>query len=138
MSSFIVEPKTINRIVTWLDRTAHGDSALSSSVQLLCEVEGIGLETPGDLNALANALLLLNSIATDTRYHNHQVVPVVAYSGETISDIQVLKSLHCLRYQCAEGNVPRMRFYRFLNRLIRTLERHIIDQLPEYKAAEWG
>jgi hypothetical protein len=137
MSSFIVEPKTINRIVTWIGHTVRGDSGLASSVRFLCQREGIDLEAGSGLDALANAFRLLNSIGTDTRYRNHEVVQVMRFQHEPASDIQVLKAMHCLRYQCSEGNVPKMRFYRFLNRLIRLLESHIVHQLPEYERAEW-
>jgi hypothetical protein len=50
---------------------------------------------------------------------------------------QALKSMHCLRYQCDEGDVPDSNMYKILDNIIRNWESYIIDSLPEYERARW-
>lgn len=51
---------------------------------------------------------------------------------------QALKSLHCLQYQCSEGNVPETDLFDELSRVIGKVAGVIAEMLPEYEAAEWG
>ena len=60
------------------------------------------------------------------------------FKGAEASNIQVLKSMRCLSYQCAEGNIPDMQLYKMLDELIELLKNFIIDSLSEYEKAEWG
>jgi len=48
-----------------------------------------------------------------------------------------LKALHCLSYQCSEGDVPESPLYQQIDRRIRQIEAHLACSLPEYDAAPW-
>lgn len=137
MSAFIVDFKSINKIVTWIDRSISNNDILSSEVRELLKKNNITLGYQKDLQFLANAFYFLNKIAVDTRYDENTLIQVMRYNKEEATDIQVLKSLHCLCYQCSEGEVPSMKLFKVIEKLIRILERHIINELPEYKNAEW-
>lgn len=137
MSSFIVEPICINRIVTWLD-TAGKRSIYSSNVQRLLDKYGLVLEELEDLDRLVNSLNRLNREAVNDRYKEQEAVQLFKYNASFAKDIQVLKSLQCLHYQCSEGDVVKTLLYKFLEELEQIIKSKIIDELPEYKAASWS
>jgi hypothetical protein len=45
--------------------------------------------------------------------------------------------MHCLRYQCSEGDVPKKSLYRWLSRAIHHYESKIVSELQEYEDAKW-
>lgn len=62
-----------------------------------------------------------------------------SYKPEVASDFQVLKSLDCWLYQCAEGVVMYDPFYTFFAEdVARFVMRKIINRLSGYERAEWG
>ena len=117
MSAYIVEKKTIDRIVTYLDRKYHG------------------AENP---NQTGQRLWNLNTKAVDQRYDEKIPVELYKFSPEPCGKVQLLKSLHCFLYQCSEGNVPESELYRDVDRLSNNLAVEIIDAMPEYQSSEWG
>lgn len=57
------------------------------------------------------------------------------------SAVQLVKSLECLKYQTSEGNVGEgcyVEEIKALHDTISELYGHIVRNLPDYKAAEWG
>jgi hypothetical protein len=61
--------------------------------------------------------------------------------------VDSLKAIHCLRYQCTEGDVPLHKLYALLTNAGETLKRKIqtelrmfgeIENTPEYQRASWG
>lgn len=48
-----------------------------------------------------------------------------------------LKALHCLRYQCSEGNVPETPLYQEITRAIGRIADAIVSEMPAYEAAAW-
>lgn len=143
MSSFIVQPKTINRIVTWLDNITMGEKNINNSLIVdVLQKHGMLKEKEyfedAELEDLANAFLYLNKLATDGRYRKEHLVSVMKFEREEASETQVLKSMECLRYQASEDDIPKHKLYKLLNNLINTLKTIIIDRLPEYQKAEWS
>jgi hypothetical protein len=59
---------------------------------------------------------------------------------EPISRAQFLKSLQCVHYQMAEGNIPMLKFYKEVAALIDEISRPRpkIMESSEYKEAKWG
>ena len=138
MSSYIVDEKTINRIVYYLGRCWYSRDMYDNCVNDLVKEYGYNLENTEALNQLANALLLLNKRAVNDRYNETNLVQVMKYKEEPTTEIQVVKSLHCLKYQCSEGDVLKSRLYQFLKELISVIEGNIVDKMPEYEKAYWG
>ena len=138
MSSFIVENKTINRVLSYLH--SHPDilnGYLVEKFQELC----YRLDTERDLNNLGTAMMILNALAVSQRYDepvNTKAIDEYKFKFEQCSKIQALKSLQCFLYQCAEGNVPEKPLYKLLRDVEFRLAIDIIDSLDEYNKAEWG
>lgn len=69
-----------------------------------------------DLNALGRRLWRMNAEAMVARYPSIRAPPELAgyeraaqfyvYRAPTVSTAQLAKSATCLRYQCAEGDIP--------------------------------
>ena len=53
------------------------------------------------------------------------------------SPVQLLKHLHCLRYQMSEGPVPESETYKRLETLIGAVAQSIVTHSPEYNTAAW-
>ena len=134
MSSFMVEDKTINRILTflfWKGKTIYFDS----------ELEKLGITEEEHFNKLGGLMKALNRYAFNYRYNeNNNLKQELSFKWiEEETDIfQVLKSVSCLVYQCSEGNTEKKNLFKFLVKLENALKDKIIDDLPEYKKAEWN
>lgn len=144
MSAFIVEDKTINRIVTWVEANARNLRGTLSEFKI-GEIERdkhgfiLGAKlSESDLQKMANSFLAMNKLAVDDRYRGNNLVMAFRFRREHAQEMQVLKSMQCLRYQCSEGNVPEQPAFKFLERLIDVLMDEIISGLPEYEKAYWG
>src|SRR5947209_6109810 len=97
---------------------------------------------------IAAKLLELNISAMNQRYSENTGLKDAAhmktkgidfdYHFTPASLVQVYKSVRCLSYQCAEGNVPETQLYKFLEDLEHLLAYWIVNSLPEYEKAEWG
>jgi hypothetical protein len=131
MSAYVVDKKTIDRIVTYIFREyGYRDQDILHRYypQLVAENE----------NVLGQRLWKLNVDAVNCRYEENNPVELYQWSPEHCGLIQTLKSLQCLIYQCAEGNIPDTNLYKDLERLEKSIMSKIIDALPEYNAAQWG
>lgn len=145
MSSFVVEPKTINRVVTFLYLADGSGSIWASSIKNLIAEHLIDIR---DKDGLCLKLFELNVQAVKERYGDEDFSTMPGPKGMRPENyrfkflhsdhVQVFKSLQCLIYQCSEGNVPETKLYRFLSELENTLARAIVSALPEYDKAEWA
>jgi predicted house-cleaning noncanonical NTP pyrophosphatase (MazG superfamily) len=139
MSSFIVEDKTINIIVSWIDEHTYGNTILDGYVQQALKKVGISsFKNDKELEEFANCLLYLNKLAVDYRYDEKRIMPKMKFKRVEVSNIQVLKSMQCLRYQLDEGEVPKHKLFKFLSELIDVLKDDIIYRMTEYEKAVWG
>lgn len=135
MSSFIVSHECMNNIINGLfwnvdfkNRHRH----------ILVDA---GYKESKDFKKLAKELYNLNYDAVDGRYdekNERESVKSFEWVDKDVDKFQVLKSMHCLRYQCSEGNVPETKLYKLLSELIEAWESFIIHSMPEYESAEWG
>lgn len=133
MSAFVVEPKTINRVVTYLQR---GNVAC----YLRDEITEAGFDIDNNPQELAQAMMNLNVDAVNQRYAEHATPPVIAFVPLMhCNDFQVLKSLQCWLYQCNVGNVPESQLFQLMERASNQLAHTIINRLPAYdKADGWA
>jgi hypothetical protein len=133
MSSYIVDNKCMNRIINGLF-WKHRFKDIHSSLY-----EDMGLQGSEDFQKLGDKLFKLNTDAVNYRYSKKEPAPKFRWqNGVNVSDIQLLKSLQCLTYQCLEGNIPKRKLYKWLTDVVDCLQSYIIYQLPEYEKAEWG
>lgn len=140
MSSFLVEVETIRRIVDFMDRQQYSDNIHTTSFKRLFKDNNLPTNDEGylDLDQVGTALMDLNRQAVDYRYDETNQVQVYKHEDLKSSDLQVLKSLHCLMYQCSEGDIDKKPLYKFLVQLDRLLMSKVINELPEYNKAVWG
>src|SRR3990167_4332703 len=101
MSSFMVNEKTINKILSYLEY----DTSISSSYRKQI-LKAVGFDLTGEneeYNKLGCALIKLNKEAFNNRYKKkEEVKDVYIYVHTSTTIIQALKSLQCLLYQCSE------------------------------------
>jgi hypothetical protein len=135
MSCFVVEDKTINRIVSFL---ANERDREWYQRQLALAIN-FGHTHPDFNQKLGEALLNLNLEAYRQRYTaSEDDLPLYKFKWELVSLPQALKSLRCLIYQCSEGNVPDTPLYKELDALSHRWALKLCDMVPAYNTADWG
>jgi hypothetical protein len=95
-------------------------------------------------SAIGRALRRMNADALTARYDDRWGPEELDYEFPGPSDsppVHWLKALHCLSYQCAEGDIPETNpLWSELDRvgsLLKAGER-INENSPEYERASWG
>jgi len=139
MSAFVVEDKTINRIVSFLVFDRDGDWPR----KVIKDETGCDLSTHEGQKALGQAMFDLNCHAVNQRYGEgdaERFRPLdYAYRLENASRMQVYKSLGCWLYQCCEGDVPDTSLlYATMSRVKHLLADAIVCSLPEYDKCGWN
>lgn len=120
MSAFLVSHETINAVCFgW---RPEGDNSPG------CE----------QLDWLGNRLWAMNREALKQRYGDEFDAPeVFSFRPHQYTRIQCLKAAQCLRYQCSEGDVPKLALYDELSRVCERLAYEVINKMPEYGAVAW-
>jgi len=132
MSAYIVEPETIQRIVTHL-YNLDSRSYVLRRISQECSIDV--LDSPA---TLAQAMLALNVEAVDQRYNEKNPFNVDHFSFVLSNRFQALKSLRCWIYQCSEGNVPERSLYKILDDYAGELAYSIVQEMPQYENAQWA
>ena len=140
MSAYIVEDKTINRVVTWFKREV---TINRFTLDMLAREYGVDLTSDRWNEMLAQAMFQLNCDGVNARYGNGEAEKFrplnFTYRPEDCSSlVQVFKSLQCWKYQCSEGDAPKTKLYQFFEAVEHHLALKIVMDLPEYKKATWG
>lgn len=150
MSSFIVEDKTINRIVDFCYWNQYkGSSFISSDIRHFLERIGLNELNEENCQRLGEKLLKLNLEGFYVRYGNKEDIKKEVFEAiriykfeETKKEdrelIQIIKSIKCLLYQANEGNTDKKPLFIALRQLERDLLDSFIHELPEYEKAIWG
>jgi hypothetical protein len=165
MSSFVVSPEVINRIVTFLDTKSTRNTIHQSEYRRLLAKYLMIPNTEEsiynydysdamriDKQKLVDALYAMNVEAVHQRYGdtspltmpghvptNKQLAQFgsIPYRYTETTMVQAFKSVQCLSYQCSEGNVPDSPLYKFLEELENIIAKQIVSDLPEYEKAKW-
>ena len=116
MSAYVVEKKTIDRIVTYLKD--------ANKTQ--------------DPNDLGQRLWDLNAKSVATRYSEEEEKKEYKYNWMPTRKIQVLKSMACFLYQSCEGGLHEEELYKFIDRERSALAVTIVYDTQEYEESEWG
>lgn len=139
MSAYIVNDKTINRIIS--AAILHTLGSLAPAPRLLVP------DNPelGDWRSLGSAMRDMNVAAVIARYGLSDSLPgpspLLPYQFRPVTApglIQTIKSLDCYLYQCSEGNVPDWTLYQQLGRWQAELCQHYVTESDEYDKAEWA
>jgi hypothetical protein len=129
MSAYVVDDKTIHRIISFLNTNEARDWVDKS----------LPLDLRSDREKLGVEMFKMNVAAIRYRYPDNKVKYVFKFKDISAPDrIQALKSLKCFLYQCYEGKIPNRKLYKQLENISCSLQYHIIRNLPEYENAQWG
>jgi hypothetical protein len=138
MSAYVVDEKTINKVITFLDNDQEMRSYLHHQLNL-------DLDTRDKAQDFGNKLMALNIQAVNERYDEHE--PVVSkilraigyqFHYELTDRIGAYKALRCLIYQCSEGDVPKTELYHSLEKISDYMAHSIVSSLKVYEERPWG
>jgi len=137
MSSFVVEDRTINRVLTFLQHPGTGLEFLERFAAMKLETN---VHDPRELNMLGLRMLALNHEAYGARYGEE--VDIATYEFRTVpmtTRMQAYKTLQCWLYQCAESTIPESsELYQAFEEVKNHIAAAIVSELPAYDAAEWS
>jgi hypothetical protein len=137
MSAFLVEKRTIDKILTHVDVKIRQSDWYKEKVE---KELGVDLNDADWRTKLGQNMWDLNQLSLGYKYGDPK--EELTYEFETIpcSPVQAYKALRCWLYQCAEGDIPEV------SKLFNTFDRvlgpawaeFIVARTPEYDEAEWG
>ena len=138
MSAFMVENKTINKVITKLAYDRDGDW-----LKRKCREAGYNLDTLGGRSKLGWDMFKLNMRSISQRYgagEAEKFRPLDYSFGleGNYTKISALKSLRCLLYQCTEGDCDKSPLYQLMDEISNSWSYSIVSSLPEYEQAIWG
>lgn len=138
MSSFMVSTDCMSYIINGLFWNHGFKNFISTSI-----LDQQNLHEYKDFRNLADRLFEMNQKALLQRYDDkpdsdYVKIPKFEINDKPVSDLQLLKSLQCLSYQCCEGNVPKTKLYKWVETIIESLKSYIISKMPEYDKAKWS
>ena len=135
MSAFLVEDRTINRVVTWL---VH-QRANSYYRELIAPALGCECDDPDFAQKLGISMVMLNTDAVNGRYGQARPPDITyRFRNEPAAKMQVLKSLRCWLYQCAEHDIPKeSALYQVMEQASLHLAFEIVRELPAWEALAW-
>lgn len=133
MSAYVVEEKTINKVITFLDNDQNMRSYLHHQLSL-------DLDTRDRAQDFGNKLMALNIQAVNERYSEHEPIVPNGYQFhyELTDQIGAYKALQCLIYQCSEGDVPKTKLYHTLKEISDYMAHCIVSSLKVYDERPWG
>ena len=138
MSAFIVNDKTINRILTFISSySPHGRNPFQEWFKELSLNLNHSNET--DLQEIGEELLKLNLKSVNYRYNQRTKINSMDYKFkyEDCDIYQAFKHLSCLTYQSCEGKAEKTPLYKLLIKIENLLCSDIVYDSKEFKNAEW-
>jgi hypothetical protein len=139
MSAFIVDPETINRVVTWMSNEIETNRY--TPLRALAQEYDINLSDEAWEPKLAIAMRQMNYDAVLDRYEGRVEVTENEFTyvpEHTDNRVQVFKSLQCWKYQCTEGDIPGSPLYHFFERVMGILASGITENSSAYDSAKWA
>ena len=120
MSAFVVNEETINKAVTLISR----DSTTMSQRQK---------------SDLGDRIWQMNTAAVAQRYNDKpEEVAMFVFHPANYSVAECLKAMHCVIYQCSEGDVLEWSLYKLLDGVADNVSETISRDSADYENADWG
>lgn len=138
MSCYIVNDRTINCILGWLNHNRDNDNLAHIVVNEFENNTGLPAYNPEQLKLMGKALLAMNEKAYSERYDDAINPRDFNFAPELYDDYQTYKAICCLHYQCSEGSVDESTLHKALEQLANSIARLIVEQTKEYDKAGWG
>ena len=151
MSSFLVNDKTINRILTFLNNwNFYENGKLKFNFWNKLGYTELSKKEKENLNKLSNeeeqTLVLskvgnvikeINNEAVNQRYLERGKSSKFNYKFEECDIFQAYNHLRCLTYQMNEGNIPETETYKLLQEIENLMALQIANEHEKVKNAEW-
>jgi hypothetical protein len=141
MSAFQVSPECMDNVIRAICAPAYYREVGRT-------FGGFVVEQSKSWDQIGRALFAMNNEAICQRYprmrdtiHDFQDYSFkdIPYMQTRADLVECYKAAQCLRYQCAEGDVPETNpLFEELGKVILELQERIVAELDEYKAAAWG
>ncbi len=142
MSSFIVSNECMSNVINGLYWNHGFKEMYRHQIHKKMNLDNYDKDSDLAYQDFGNKLFELNQKAVMARYPedktNYAQIHKFEWKDRSVSDLQFLKSVQCLMYQCSEGDVPNTELYKWLEVLERCLMAHIINKMPEYNQAAWS
>ena len=139
MSAFIVNTKVMAKVVTAILLNLDTFDGESTHRTALLAAPTRAQKEAG--SKIGRKLFLMNRRALHARYgcsEHNRLLQFVFERWADATPVEQFKAIHCLLYQCSEGNVPNSPLYDELNRAASELAQRIVQDLPDYDKASWG
>ena len=135
MSAFVVSSKTLGHIIWCLREDAH--KLTWAWTDTLLKRAGFEVATIEGSKKFARELHKMNVRAVRARYSDDKHRYPFVYKPTQCSIHQAVKSMHCMHYQCSEGDVPAEPLFKLLEELTHAIESAIVTHSAEYELADW-
>ena len=148
MSAYIVENKTINRILAGLENDNRSGMRPALPAELMA-----ARGNNASRAALGQAIQDINIASVKARYPDDKDSNLpgpcapdgmtdLSYTYTAVpppTDVAMVKAIHCWIYQSCESEECRNNpIFQALEHYVHSLCYHIISQMPAYKEAPWG
>ena len=136
MSAFLVPQTLINSILSHIQFDAVSRDDASPFTEM-----GYDLGSAAGLKALGSDLWALNHQALNERYGDDSEPKKLfkVHTDTKLVSLPVLyKNICCLRYQCAEGDVPETALFKCLSPFAANVAETYMRKSKEYDDAQWG
>lgn len=149
MSAYLLEVKGFNQLADQLYAYASGVLRANNGYGFVT-LKFLGIDDylkntdkniKSAIQRRINNLMSANNHAVEQRYGNteeYEYIDINPICRSHWAPLQLIKNLHCLRYQLSEGDVPDSEIYKLLDRFTKELSEAYISRLPEYNKAKWG
>lgn len=139
MSAFVVEDKTINRVVSFLAYDREGGHIR----RMIQERIGLDIESQVGQETLGKLMFSLNCDAVNQRYGDDQAAEFRPLDYKYTRDfyaarLHAFKALQCWSYQCSEGNIEETPLFQVMDRVRGDMAEMIVSRLKEYDTINWG
>jgi hypothetical protein len=137
MSAFLVEEKTLHKILTQLGREVRKSRWLKEQFEKELQLDFADSQWQ---THLGQKMWDLNQLSLGYRYGDKPINLTYRFQPVLCTPVQAFKALHCWLYQCNEGEIPELsKLYTFFENVFAPQWAELlVMRTPEYDQAEWG
>ena len=139
MSAFLVDKKTIDRVITHLDHEIRQSEWLKEKFEKELNLNFEDFDNDWK-NILGQKMWDLNQLSLGYRYGDAKQELKYSFYPALETSIQAYKSLSCWLYQCCEGDIPEIsKLYIFFDSFVtKYIAESIVMNSKEWDEGEWA
>ena len=137
MSAFLVEEKTLHKILSGLEYELRQSRWLKEQCEKELQIDFADSQWQ---THLGQKMWDLNQLSLGYRYGDKPVKLTYRFQFNLCRPIQAFKALQCWLYQCMEGEIPETsKLYHFFDKVVvPDWAELLVMRTPDYDQAEWG